>query len=57
MQSQNAVGVTLQSLGRERESRPYMERALALARQAKNPRAEDFVAAELRELAAHRRGV
>ena len=45
MQSQNAVGVTLQSLGRERESRAYMERALALARQAKNPRAEDFVSA------------
>jgi CHAT domain-containing protein len=45
MQSLNAVGVTYQALGREREARPYLERALALARASGNQRAVDFVAA------------
>jgi CHAT domain-containing protein/tetratricopeptide (TPR) repeat protein len=47
MQSLNAVGVTLQSLGRDREARVYLERALEIARQAQNPRTQDFVAANL----------
>ncbi len=47
MQSNNAVGVTLQALGRHREARPYLERALAIAREAKNVRMEDFVAGNL----------
>ena len=47
MQSLNAVAVTLQALGRYRDARPYLERALAIAREAKNVRMEDFVGANL----------
>ena len=47
MQSLNAVGVTLQSLGREREAVSYLERALTVARATKDTRAEDFVSANL----------
>ena len=47
MQSLNAVGVTLQALGRFGDSRPYFERAVAVAREAKNVRMEDFVGANL----------
>lgn len=47
MQSLNAVGVTLQVLGRHHDARPYLERALTIAREAKNVRMEDFVGANL----------
>jgi CHAT domain-containing protein/tetratricopeptide (TPR) repeat protein len=47
MQSLNAVGVTLQSLGREREAMSYLEKALAVARATKDSRAEDFVSGNL----------
>jgi CHAT domain-containing protein/Tfp pilus assembly protein PilF len=47
MQSLNAVGVTLQALGRYRDAQPYLKRALAIAREAKNARMEDFVGANL----------
>ena len=47
MQSLNAVGVTLQALGRYRDAQPYLERALGIAREAKNVRMEDFVGGNL----------
>lgn len=52
LQSLNAVGVTYQSLGYLEEARDYLQQALALVPSTTNPRAGDFLEANIASLLA-----